>query len=73
MGVTLVPQMMIESELASRCVALSFAPPVPARDLNLLRNPLRVESKAAAAFRDEVAAAFQTKAHPSIATQDSKQ
>ena len=73
MGVTLVPRMLTEGELASGCVALPFAPPVPVRELNLLRNPLRVESKAAAAFREEAAAAFHAKPHPELATQDSKQ
>jgi len=34
------------------------APPVPIREINLLRNPLRLESKAAAAFREQAAAAF---------------
>ena len=58
MGVTLVPKMMIERELASGCLALPFAPPIPVRELNLLRNPLRLESKAAAAFRREAADAF---------------
>lgn len=60
MGVTVVPQMMIESELVGGCVAVPFAPPVPVRELNLLRNPLRFEGKAAAAFRQEAAAAFST-------------
>jgi DNA-binding transcriptional LysR family regulator len=58
MGVTLVPKMMIESELATGCVSLPFAPPVPVRELNLLRNPLRRESKAAAAFRGAAEGAF---------------
>jgi LysR family transcriptional regulator, hydrogen peroxide-inducible genes activator len=58
MGVTLVPKMMIESEFASGCVALPFASPVPMRELNLLRNPLRLESKAAAAFRRDAVEAF---------------
>jgi LysR family hydrogen peroxide-inducible transcriptional activator len=58
MGVTLVPKMMIQSDLAKGCVALPFAPPVPVRELNLLRNPLRVESKAAAAFRRAAVDAF---------------
>jgi LysR family hydrogen peroxide-inducible transcriptional activator len=58
MGVTLVPEMMIESDLAKGCIALPFAPPVPARELNLLRNPLRVESKPAAAFRRAAVDAF---------------
>jgi len=58
LGVTLVPQMMMKSELASGCVALPFAPPVPIREINLLRNPLRLETRAAAAFREQAAAAF---------------
>src|SRR6516225_9927390 len=58
LGVTLVPQMMMKSELAKGCVALPFAPPVPIREINLLRNPLRLESRAAAAFREQAAAAF---------------
>jgi LysR family transcriptional regulator, hydrogen peroxide-inducible genes activator len=58
-GVTLVPKMMVESDLASSgCIAVPFASEIPVRELNLLRNPLRVESKAAAAFREEAAAAF---------------
>jgi hypothetical protein len=39
-------------------VAVPFAKPVPTRELTLLRNPLRAESKAAAAFRKEATAAF---------------
>jgi LysR family hydrogen peroxide-inducible transcriptional activator len=57
MGVSVVPQMMVEHELPSGCVALPFTPPVPMRELNLLRNPLRYETKAAAAFHQEAAAA----------------
>ena len=58
LGVTLVPQMMTKSEFTNGCVALPFAPPVPVRELNMLRNPLRLESRAAAAFREETATAF---------------
>ena len=58
MGVTVVPQMMIESEPPNGCVALPFAEPVPVREINLLRNPLRLETKAATEFRKEAAAAF---------------
>jgi LysR family hydrogen peroxide-inducible transcriptional activator len=58
MGVTLVPQMMVESEAPNGCVVLPLAEPVPKRELNLLRNPVRLESKAAAAFREEAAASF---------------
>ncbi len=60
MGVTLVPQMMIEAEPVTGCVALPFAPPVPARELNVVRNPLRFQSKAAAAFQQAAAAAFSS-------------
>jgi len=58
LGVTVVPQMMAETEFVKGCVAVPFARPVPTRELTLLRNPLRAESKAAAAFREEAAAAF---------------
>ena len=60
MGVTLVPQMMIEAEPVTGCVALPFAPPVPVRELNMVRNPLRFQSKAAAAFQQAAAAAFSS-------------
>ena len=59
-GVSVVPQMMVEQGLPSGCVALPFTPPVPTREVNLLRNPLRHETKAAAAFRQEAAAAFSS-------------
>jgi len=58
LGVTVIPQMMAETEFIKGCVAVPFAKPVPMRELTLLRNPLRFESKAAAAFREEAAAAF---------------
>lgn len=58
MGVTLVPKMMVDVEMANGCAAVPFAPPVPQRELTLLRNPLRFQSKAAAAFRDEAVTAF---------------
>ena len=58
LGVTVVPQMMTETEFVRGCVTVPFAPPIPLRELTLLRNPLRAESKAAAAFREEAAAAF---------------
>ncbi len=58
LGVTVVPQMMVETEFVRGCVAVPFARPVPTRELTLLRNPLRAESRAAAAFREEAAAAF---------------
>ena len=58
MGVTVIPHMMAETEFVKGCVAVPFARPVPTRELTILRNPLRAESKAAAAFREEAAAAF---------------
>jgi LysR family hydrogen peroxide-inducible transcriptional activator len=58
LGVTVVPQMMVDTEFVKGCAAVPFARPVPTRELTLLRNPLRFESKAAAAFREEAAAAF---------------
>jgi LysR family hydrogen peroxide-inducible transcriptional activator len=58
LGVTVIPQMMTGTEFIRGCVAIPFARPVPTRELTLLRNPLRFESKAAAAFREEAAAAF---------------
>ena len=62
LGVTVVPEMMLHTEYVRGCVAVPFARPVPTRELILLRNPLRVESKAGAAFREEAAAAFLPRA-----------
>jgi len=59
-GVSIVPHMMVKHQATPGCVSLPFAPPVPERELNLLYNPLRFQSKAAAAFRREAAAAFST-------------
>jgi hypothetical protein len=50
--------MMVATKFIKGCVAVPFARPVPTRELILLRNPLRFESKAAAAFREKAAAAF---------------
>jgi hypothetical protein len=50
--------MMAATEFVKDCVAVPFAKPVPTRELTLLRNPLRAESNAAAAFREEAAAVF---------------
>jgi LysR family hydrogen peroxide-inducible transcriptional activator len=58
LGVTVVPEMMVQTEFVKGCVAVPFAKPVPTRGLVLIRNPLRFESKAAAAFREEAATAF---------------
>ena len=55
-GVSIVPQMMVKHQATPGCVSLPFAPPVPERELNFLHNPLRFQSKAAAAFRREAAA-----------------
>src|SRR5881398_2530682 len=57
-GVSIVPQMMVKHQATPGCVSLPFAPPVPERELNLLYNPLRFQSKAAAAFRQEATAAL---------------
>ena len=59
-GVSIVPQMMARHHATPGCVTLPFAPPVPERELNLLYNPLRFQSKAAAAFRQEAAAALSS-------------
>ena len=60
-GVSIVPQMMVKHYATPGCVSLPFTPPVPQRELNLLHNPLRFQSKAAAAFRREAAAALSEK------------
>src|SRR5204863_318093 len=60
-GVSIVPQMMVKHHATPGCVSLPFAAPVPERELNLLYNPLRFQSKAAAAFRREAAAALSVK------------
>src|SRR5262249_38101973 len=55
-GVSIVPQMMVKHQAIPGCVSLPFVPPVPERELNFLYNPLRFQSKAAAAFQREAAA-----------------
>ena len=60
LGVTVIPQMMAGTEFIKGCVAVPFAKPAPMRELTLLRNPLRFESRAAAAFREEAAATFSS-------------
>jgi LysR family hydrogen peroxide-inducible transcriptional activator len=57
-GLSIVPQMMVKHHATPGCVSLPFAPPVPERELNVLYNPLRFQSKAAAAFRQEATAAL---------------
>jgi LysR family transcriptional regulator, hydrogen peroxide-inducible genes activator len=58
LGVSVVPRMMVEHDLPGGCVALPFTPPPPAREINLLRNPLRHQTKAATAFQQEAVAFF---------------
>jgi LysR family hydrogen peroxide-inducible transcriptional activator len=60
-GVSIVPQMMVKHHATPGCVVLPLASPVPERELNFLSNPLRFQSKAAAAFRREAAAALSEK------------
>src|SRR5207247_2511349 len=55
-GVSIVPHMMVKHQETPGCVSLPFAPPVPERELNFLHNPLRFQTKAAAAFHREAAA-----------------
>jgi LysR family hydrogen peroxide-inducible transcriptional activator len=64
LGVTVIPQMMVEAGFTRGCAAIPFGRPGPTRELTLLRNPLRFESKAAAAFREEATAAFLTLTGP---------
>ena len=59
-GVSIVPQLMVNHQATPGCVSLPFAPPVPERELNFLYNPLRFQSKAAGAFRQEAAAALSS-------------
>jgi LysR family hydrogen peroxide-inducible transcriptional activator len=63
-GISIVPEMMVKHHATPGCVSLPFAPPVPERELNLLYNPLRFQSKAAAAFRREAAAALLSEESP---------
>ena len=57
-GVALVPDMMVKHRPIPGCASLSFAPPIPKRELTLLRNPLRFQSRTAEAFREEATAVF---------------
>jgi len=59
-GVSIIPQLMVNHQATPGCVSRPFAPPVPERELNLLYNPLRFQSKAAGAFRQEAAAALSS-------------
>jgi hypothetical protein len=49
---------MVKHHATPGCVSLPFAPPVPEREINVLYNPLRFQSKAAAAFRQEASVAL---------------
>jgi DNA-binding transcriptional LysR family regulator len=55
-GVSIVPNMMVKHQAIPGCTSLPFAPPMPERELNSLHNPLRFQSKAAAAFHREAKA-----------------
>jgi DNA-binding transcriptional LysR family regulator len=59
-GISIVPEMMVKNQPAPGCVSLPFAAPVPERELTVLHNPMRFESRAATAFRQELARMFQT-------------
>jgi LysR family transcriptional regulator, hydrogen peroxide-inducible genes activator len=59
-GISIVPEMMVKHQ-PTGCVSLPFFPPVPERELTLLYNPMRFQTKAATAFRREAAALFGTR------------
>ena len=63
-GVSIVPQMMVKHQATPGCVSLPFTSPAPERELNLIYNPLRFQSKAALAFRQEAAAAWGSQDSP---------
>lgn len=50
LGVALVPSIAIPHERARGCTFKSLTRPTPDREINLLRNPARYQTKAAAAF-----------------------
>jgi LysR family hydrogen peroxide-inducible transcriptional activator len=54
-GISIAPQMMVKHQATPGCVSVPFAPPIPQRELNFVYNPLRFQTKAAAAFRREAA------------------
>jgi LysR family hydrogen peroxide-inducible transcriptional activator len=58
LGLSLVPQMMVDGEGNKGCRFLPFAAPVPTRQLNIVRNPLRFQSKAAMAFTGTTVSCF---------------
>jgi LysR family hydrogen peroxide-inducible transcriptional activator len=58
LGLSVVPQMMIDGARCKGCRFLPFVAPVPTRQVNIVRNPLRFQSKAAAAFTTTAASCF---------------
>lgn len=50
LGVALTPAIAIPHERAAGCTFKTLARPTPEREINLLRNPARYQTKAAAAF-----------------------
>jgi LysR family transcriptional regulator, hydrogen peroxide-inducible genes activator len=65
-GVSIVPQMMVRHHATPGCVTLPFASPVPERELNLLYNPLRFQSKGTTEFRREAAAVLSPQDSPVV-------
>src|SRR5881398_3635963 len=63
-GVSIVPHMMVKHQAIPGCVSLPFTPPVPQRELNFLSNPLRFQSRAAAAFHQEASSALSPQDAP---------
>ena len=59
-GISIVPQMMVKHQATPGCISVAFAPPVPERELNILYNPLRFQSKAGVAFRTEASAVLRS-------------
>jgi len=59
LGLSLVPQMMVDGEADKGCRFLPFVAPVPMRQLNIVRNPQRFHSKAAIAFTGTVVSSLK--------------
>jgi DNA-binding transcriptional LysR family regulator len=64
LGLSLVPQMMAEGEGNKGCRFVPFVAPVPTRPLNIIRNPLRFQSKAATAFAGTAVSFFARSGDP---------
>jgi LysR family hydrogen peroxide-inducible transcriptional activator len=58
LGLSLVPQMMVDGASNKGCRFLPFVAPVPTRQLNIMRHPLRFQSKAALAFTGTAISCF---------------